>query len=164
MMKTLYLVRHAKSSWEQPGLRDIERPLLEKGIVKTRKVIRFLQERKITIDLMISSPAVRALETARLFADGLNYPEDKIIFASEIYEGNTDEILSVISATANDVGTLMLFGHNPNITLLASLLLQSDIDYLPTSGITCISFPAEKWKKISSVKGKEEFHVYPRML
>ena len=73
-MKTLYLVRHAKSSWEEPGVSDADRPLIPKGLKKTQLIVDFLLKRETKIDLMISSPAVRAYETAKLVAAGLDYP------------------------------------------------------------------------------------------
>ena len=163
-MKTLYLVRHAKSSWDHPGLTDFERPLLEKGIIKTKKVIKFLKEKKVRIDLMISSPAVRAIETAKLIAKGLDYPIDKIITEKKIYEGTIDEILDIIYETDNKIDSLMLFGHNPNFSILAGSFVQLGDDFLPTSGIIGISFSTGKWKMISSAGAKKEFLVCPGKL
>ena len=82
-MKRLYLVRHAKSSWEEPGGSDIDRPLLEKGIKRTQKVICFLKDHGVKIDLMISSPAVRAFQTAIADCKRDRVPEDKIHGRSE---------------------------------------------------------------------------------
>jgi phosphohistidine phosphatase len=160
-MKTLYLVRHAKSSWDLPELKDTERPLLEKGIVKTKKVIKFLKEKKVRVDLMISSPAIRAYETAKLIARGLDYPLEKIVTDRKLYEGNVDDILDVIYTTDKNIDSLMLFGHNPNFSMLADMFLHIGDDFLPTSGVACISFPAEKWEKISEVKAKKEFLLFP---
>jgi phosphohistidine phosphatase len=163
-MKKLYLVRHAKSSWEEPGGSDMDRPLLEKGIKRTMKVIRFLKERAVMIDLMISSPAVRALQTAILVAKGIGYPEDKIRVERKIYDGYYDRILDLIYATANEVNSLMIFGHNPTITHLANLFLHPGVELLPTTGTICISFDTEKWESIPSVEPVNEFIVFPKML
>ncbi|MGA2824446.1 MAG: histidine phosphatase family protein [Bacteroidales bacterium] len=163
-MKKLYLVRHAKSSWEEPGGYDLDRPLLEKGIKRTMKVIRFLKERAVTIDLMISSPAERALQTAILVAQGIGYPEEKIRVERKIYDGYYDRILDLIYSTANNVNSLMIFGHNPTITQLANLFLHPGVDLLPTTGIICISFDTKKWESIPSVEPVNEFIVFPKML
>ncbi|MEI6899735.1 MAG: histidine phosphatase family protein, partial [Bacteroidota bacterium] len=85
-MKKLYLVRHAKSSWEQVGIRDFERPLTSLGIKRSKKVIDYLLAQEVKIDLMISSPAVRTHETARLFANGLDYPIESIRLQMDVYE------------------------------------------------------------------------------
>ncbi len=163
-MKKLYLVRHAKSSWEEPGGSDMDRPLLEKGIKRTLKVIRFLNERHVKIDQMITSPATRAFQTAILVAKGIGYPEDKIRVEQKIYDGYYDRILDLIYATANEINSLMIFGHNPTITHLANLFLHPGVDLLPTTGTICISFDTGKWESIPSVDPVSEFVVFPKML
>ncbi|MCX6243513.1 MAG: histidine phosphatase family protein [Bacteroidetes bacterium] len=163
-MKRLYLVRHAKSSREEPGMQDIDRPLLEKGIQRTQKVIRFLKERKVKIDLIISSPAERAFQTAILVAKGMDYPENEIRLERKIYDGYYDRILDLIYSIPNHVDSLMIFGHNPTITLLSNLFLNPGIEPLPTTGTVCISFDTDKWEKIPSVEPVKEFVVIPKQL
>jgi len=163
-MKTLYLVRHAKSSWDHPGLSDAERPLLEKGIRKSVPVIKYLKERGAIPNLMISSPAVRAIETARLFARGFGYEESNIRIDRKIYDGYYDRILDVIYETSNDTESLMLFGHNPTITNLANLFLHPGIDDMPTSAVTAITFKTEKWEEVPNAKSRLLFFVSPKML
>jgi len=94
-MKLLYFIRHAKSSWEDPELTDLERPLLKRGVDKTRQMIRYLNKHKVTADLILSSPAVRALETARLVAGGIGYPPDRIRIEKAIYYGPAESILDL---------------------------------------------------------------------
>jgi phosphohistidine phosphatase len=163
-MKTLYLMRHAKASWEEPGVSDFNRPLVSKGVKKTRLVIDYLKQRGTVIDLMISSPALRALETAKLIATGLNYPENRIKTDRKIYDGYYDRILDIIYGTPNDVRSLMIFGHNPTITNLANLFLHPGIENMPTSCIVCLSFNAPGWEQIPAVPCEEEFIVFPKML
>jgi phosphohistidine phosphatase len=163
-MKKLYLVRHAKSSWEDPGVSDMERPLIEKGFKRTMKIIRFLNEHDVKIDLMISSPAERAYQTAVLVAKGIGYPKDKILMDRKIYDGYYDRILDLIYATSNEVNSLMIFGHNPTITHLANLFLHPGIDFLPTAGTICISFDTDKWESLPAVDPVSEFIVFPKML
>jgi phosphohistidine phosphatase len=163
-MKKLYLVRHAKSSSEDPGMQDIDRPLLEKGILRTQKVIRFLKERKVKIDLIISSPAERAFQTAILVAREMDYPEKKIRLERKIYDGYYDRILDLIYALPNHIDSLMIFGHNPTITHISNLFLHPGIEPLPTSGTVCISFATDKWETIPSVEPVREFIVFPKML
>ena len=163
-MKKLYLVRHAKSSWEEPGESDMDRPLLEKGIKRTMKIIRFLKDRKVIIDLIISSPAERAFQTAVLVAKGIGYPEDKIQVERKIYDGYYDRILDLIYATSDTVNSLMIFGHNPTITHLANLFLHPGVDLLPTGGTICISFDTDKWENIPGTDPRKEFIIFPKML
>jgi phosphohistidine phosphatase len=163
-MKTLYLCRHAKSSWDEPGMEDEQRPITPKGITKTQKVIRYLKKQGIRPGLIISSHAVRAYETALLVAQGLGYPEEKIVTERKIYDGYYDRILDVIYGTTNQVDSLMIFGHNPTITHLANLFLHPGIELIPTSAVVAISFPTDTWEKIPSTEGRKEFIVYPKML
>ena len=163
-MKTLYLVRHAKSSWENPGLGDAERPLMGKGIRKSKLVIESLQKKQIIPDLIISSPAVRAIETARIFARGLGYPEEKIMIERKIYEGNYDHILDIIYGTSNKIDSLMLFGHNPTFSNLANLLVHPGIDDMPTSAVVGISFAADKWEDVPNAKSRLLFVFTPKNL
>lgn len=156
-MKTLFLVRHAKSSWELEGLTDEERPIIRKGIKKTRRVIEFLKARNVSVGLIISSHALRAMETARLLANGLNYPENRIRIERKIYDGYYDRILDIIYATPNEVDSLMIVGHNPIITHLANLFLHPGIDAMTTSCVVCLSFDTDKWEEIPGTEGKKEF-------
>ncbi|HPS62610.1 MAG TPA: histidine phosphatase family protein [Bacteroidales bacterium] len=158
------MVRHAKSSWEEPGVPDAQRTLTPKGMKKSARVIDFLKKRGAVADLMISSPAVRALETARLFAAGLGYPPSKIRTDRKIYDGYYDRILDIIYGTPNDVESLMIFGHNPTITHLANLFLHPGIDNMPTSCVVCLSFDTGKWEEIPAHEATTDFIVYPKML
>ena len=163
-MKTLYLMRHAKSSWEEPGVSDADRPLILNGLKKTRLIVDFLLKRETTIDLMISSPAVRAYETAVIIATGLNYPVNKIKTDRKIYDGYYDRILDIIYGTSNDHNSLMVFGHNPTITNLANLFLHPGIENMPTSCVVCLSFNTDNWKDIPLNDAIREFVVFPKML
>ncbi|MFC2102550.1 histidine phosphatase family protein [Bacteroidota bacterium] len=163
-MKAIYLIRHAKSSWDHPGISDSERPLMTKGIERSQRIIGFLKERGVAPDLMISSPAVRAFETAKLFAQGLAYPLKKIALDQKIYDGYYDRILDIIYATPNDVNSLMIFGHNPTITNLANLFLHPGIDDMPTSTVVAIGFDTLKWEEVPNVAARQLFIVSPKML
>jgi phosphohistidine phosphatase len=163
-MKTLYLMRHAKASWEEPGVADIDRPLIPKGVKKTALVVDYLLKRDTVIDLMLSSPALRAFETAKIVAEGLNYPAGKIRTERKIYDTYYDRILDLIYGTSNDLNSLMIFGHNPTITNLANLFLHPGIEAMPTSCIVCLSFNTLKWEDLPSVEALQEFVIYPKML
>ncbi|MFZ4521394.1 MAG: SixA phosphatase family protein [Bacteroidales bacterium] len=163
-MKTLYLMRHAKSSWEEPGVSDFDRPLIPRGQKKTKLIVDFLLKRETTIDLMISSPALRAYETAKIIAAGLNYPVNKIKTDRKIYDGYYDRILDIIYGTPNDANSLMIFGHNPTITNLANLFLHPGMENMSTSCVVCLSFDTDKWEDIPSKEAIQEFIVFPKML
>jgi phosphohistidine phosphatase len=163
-MKTIYLVRHAKSSWEEPGLADEARPLLPIGIAKTQKVIQYLYDHKIKVDRILSSPAVRALETAKLIAQGIGYPPDEIIVDRNIYDGHFDPVMDTICSMPDHFHSLMIFGHNPSITDLAAYLVQSEIEDMPTSAVVCLNFKTDSWKKIREVRAKLGFFIHPKKL
>jgi phosphohistidine phosphatase len=163
-MKTLYLVRHAKASLENRMDRDIDRPLLEKGLKRTRYIIDYLNNRQTNLDLIICSPAVRAFETARVLAHALNFPFTNIKIERMLYEGDADKIGDLFYDIPPKTENLMIVGHNPSITNFANLLLKEPIDYLPTSGVVCIQFDAISWDEIWQAKIITNFVVTPRML
>ena len=163
-MKSLYFFRHAKSSWDTEGMPDDQRPLLPKGEMKTRLVAGYLKNRGVRADLMISSQAVRAFETAKIVAAVLDYPVKKILKDRRIYDGPYNRVLDLIFGTSDDVNSLMIFGHNPLITQLANLFLTTGIEVMPTSSVICLTFQTGRWEKLPSVTAVNDFYVYPKML
>src|SRR6478609_7935961 len=136
-MKTVYLVRHAKSSWEEEGLSDFDRPLNSRGRRDAPRIGKRLKEKQILPDVILSSPANRAISTCRAIALTLQYSEEKIISVKELYHADEDDILAVIKTVDDKFDTLMLFGHNPGLTDFANSLSDKDnlIRNIPTSGI-----------------------------
>lgn len=163
-MKTLYLVRHAKSSWNYPDLRDDERPLLEKGKKRTKKVIDFLLEHDVTVDCIKSSHAVRALETAHIIAHALHFPLEEIQVEKQIYHANADRMFDQFYDLSDNISSVMMVGHNPTFTSFANYFLDKKIDWLPTSGIVSISFETDTWNEIMSAARKTNFVVFPKMI
>ena len=128
-MKTLFVVRHAKSSWEDMSLSDHDRPLLPIGIKKTKRVAGYLREKEIIPDLLISSSAVRAYETARIIAEGVGYPDDEIVINSNLYHASSETVFDELYGLTNDIESVMIFGHN----LLLPILLMSFWIFLLTT-------------------------------
>jgi phosphohistidine phosphatase len=112
-MKTLYLVRHAKSSWKYPNLDDFERPLNKRGRKNAPFMGTILKKLKVAPDLLISSPANRAAITARIIAAKINYPLEKIRYRESIYEFSEDALIHVIKQIDDSVNKAMIVGHNP---------------------------------------------------
>jgi phosphohistidine phosphatase len=162
-MKTLYLLRHAKSSWQNSELNDFDRPLLEKGLKRSKLVIDYLLDHDVKVDLMISSPAARALATAEIFARALNYPVEEIRKERKIYFGDADSFYEQFFDVPKNVNTMMIVGHNPTITTFANQFLDNKIDYLPTSGIVSITFTTDQWEKAGIARSQVNFVVFPRM-
>lgn len=163
-MKTLYIVRHAKSSWENAELDDHDRPLLEKGKKRTKKIIDFLLEKNIKVDLIMSSSAVRAYETARFLAHALKYPVDDIKVERQIYHANADKLQNLFFDIPPACDSLMIVGHNPTFTNFANYFLNDKIDWMPTSAVVSISFQTDSWENIFKANHELNFFVAPKML
>ncbi len=163
-MKTLYIVRHAKSSWNHPELSDEERPLLEKGKKRTRKIINYLREKNVSVDLIISSHAVRASETARIIAHGIGYPPENIRISQQVYHASAGLLLDQFFDLSDDISSLMIVGHNPAFTNFANQFLEKKIDWLPTSGVVSVSFDTRLWVNLPLAKPRLNFIIYPREL
>ena len=162
-MKTLYLMRHAKSSWSFDDLTDRERPLNDRGRDDAPRIGQALAKRDIKLDLMVSSPAVRALSTAVLVARELDYPHDKIKVEPDIYEADLEALLAVIHALPDEAGSVLLTGHNPTITDAANYLSPSPLSgELPTAGLMCLRFLTDNWAEIGPANAEFYFYEYPK--
>jgi len=149
-MKTLYLVRHAKSSWDDPALADKERPLDARGKRDAPKVGKRLAKAGAKPDLILSSPAQRALTTARIIARELDYKRKKIVVDDRLYAAEADVVLDVIQRLGKDAECVMLFGHNPELTELAHRL-WSKITRMPTCAVAEFTFDVNSWSRIDKV-------------
>ena len=163
-MKTLYIVRHAKSSWDDPTLSDHDRPLMQKGRKRTLKIAAYLKNLKIKPDLMVSSSAKRAYHTANIIAEVLNYPLSDIIREKAFYHSDREKLTDYLFGLDNNINSIMVFGHNPTFTSFANQFIDSQIDWLPTTGTVSISFNTNKWENIMLAERKTNFVVYPNML
>ena len=161
-MKTLYLLRHAKSSWHYSELDDFERPLNKRGRRDVHLMGKIISDKNIYPDLIISSPAVRAAFTARIISEMIDYPEDHLLYHNMIYEATTSTLLNIIHNIDNQSGSLILVGHNPGLTLLINYLADRSIDNLPTCGFYGIELAIKKWSDISEKCGKQILHEYPK--
>ncbi len=165
-MKTLYIVRHAKSSWDDLRVSDHNRDLLPVGKKRSKKIARWLNEHKIFPDRIISSTAVRAYKTARLLAQGMGFPEEKIEKEASFYNANPENIFSVLYGLSDTVNKIMVVGHNPGFTDLVNLFLdwEHQIDNLPTSGVAAFRFETDKWEELDLAEHHIEFLITPKML
>ncbi|GAB3830381.1 phosphohistidine phosphatase SixA [Hymenobacter jeollabukensis] len=144
-MKILYLMRHAKSSWNFDGLSDKERPLNNRGRTDAPQMGQALAERNIQLDLLVSSPAVRALSTAALVAKELNYPPERIQVLDGIYEADLDRLVGIVQELPDDVNSVLLVGHNPTITDTVNYLSPSAVHEMTTAAVVCLHFQTEHW-------------------
>jgi len=163
-MKILYIVRHGKSSWEQAGITDSERTLLFKGEENTKIVGELLAKRKIKPDMIISSFARRAKDTACIIASEINFPIENIIIIKELYYADEYTIYDLFYEISDKINSLMIVGHNPTLTYLINNLIKEKIDNLPTSGVIAINLNIKQWQNIVNCKSSELFRIFPKQL
>jgi len=161
-LKTVYLNRHAKSSWSDPGLSDYDRPLNKRGKRDAPLMAKVLCEKIKPPQLIYSSPANRAITTAIQIAKGFGYDESDIIKDQNIYGAVVSDLVRIISSTSDKYERIMLFGHNPTFTMTSNYLSDKYIDNLPTSGFVQIDFVLESWKDIEGDTGKLVLFEYPK--
>ncbi len=162
--KTLILVRHAKSSWKDTKLNDIQRPLNKRGKRDAPKMGEYLSKRKILPEAIFSSPGLRALTTARLISVEMDMKPSEIKVDDNIYTFNFEELLKVIKCLKDKFDKVMVVGHNPAITELVNYLCGSKIGNIPTCGVAVLRFPVSSWKKISKNKADLLGFDYPKKL
>ena len=142
-------------------IEDIDRPLVEDGIEDAYKMGSWMKKNKHIPDLFITSPAVRAYGTAMVFARTLDYPLNKIKINKKLYECGEEGFLEIISSIKDEYDSVILFGHNPDISYTATKLIEDFADDLPTTGIVSIDFKVKSWEEIESTKGELKFFKHP---
>lgn len=161
-MKTIYLLRHAKSSQKYPEIDDFERPLSKKGRESIAIMGKLLNDLNASPGLIITSPANRAAMTARSIAGMINYQLDKIEYREDIYLSDKDTLLEVIKNVKNSFKSVMLVGHNPGLTELANHLNDEKVEDIPTCGVCCLEFNSRYFRDIAAGSGKMKFFEYPK--
>lgn len=160
-MKKIILIRHAKSSWDNPWLNDHDRPLAERGLDDAPKMAKRLKKRGIQPDLMISSTALRALDTAKIIAKELGYSKDKIVQESSLFHASPHSILKIIRMQKDSHNTLLVFGHNPGLNDLITFL-GGDIENLPTAGQYGFKVNSEHWAELKPETVETWFVDFPK--
>ena len=161
MQKTIYLVRHAKSSWEHPGLADIDRPLNNRGKKNAPEMGSRLKNQQIFPDLLISSPAKRAYNTALAMAEEIGYSKEDIVIDDDLYHGGEQSLFDIIRGQNEEYQSIMLFFHNPGITWFSNQLCNFYIANIPTAGVVSIGI-STPWNKVTAGSGELIFFDYPK--
>lgn len=161
-MKTLILVRHAKSSWDHPGLSDFDRPLNERGKKDAPEMAKRLKDKGIQLDHLVSSPAKRAKKTARYFAEEFRLEKEDIKLVEHLYMATQSAFLNVVSGINDKHKTVALFSHNPGITEFASSLTNVRVDDMPTCAMFALQADVDSWKDFEKVEKKFLFFDYPK--
>lgn len=163
-MRLLTLVRHAKSSWADAELSDFERPLNERGRRDAPRMAAHLRERIGIPDRLISSPALRAITTARVFAAHFGIADDAVQHDARIYEATPDTLLRIVNELEDEDQHVMLFGHNPGFSELAHRLATCPFDQMPTCAAAHLALPIEHWWEIAPRCGALRDYRYPKAL
>ena len=163
-MKELFIIRHAKSSWDASNIDDFERPLNDRGRRDAPRMGKRLKEKDIHADLLLSSPAKRALSTAKRIAKELKYPKDDIKTDRRLYHADEETMLTVVRELKDNRNVVMIFSHNPGLTEFVNSLMNGelDIDNVPTCGVVAFQFNFDSWKDVDWGKGKLLFFDYPK--
>ncbi|TXI76728.1 MAG: phosphohistidine phosphatase [Flavobacteriales bacterium] len=161
-MKTLYLCRHAKSSWADPGMSDFDRPLNERGVRNAGFMAGLFKARGEPVDLIVTSPANRAFTTAGHFATALGLSTDRIHPDRSIYLADRYQLAQVVSSLPPTAHRAMLFGHNPGFTELVEHFCDTGVGELPTCGLVRIDFAVGEWTHTGKGTGTLVWFDHPK--
>lgn len=168
-MKLLTLLRHAKSDWSEEGLADFDRPLKDRGRRDAPQMGEYFARLELVPDLIVSSPAKRARQTAELFAVAAGLRRD-ICWVDNLYMASSGELISVLRTLPDDAGHVLLIGHNPGLEQLASQLIGADAYgmalglRLPTSAAAHIALGVDTWREVQANTGQLQWLVTPKLL
>jgi len=161
-MKSVLIIRHAKSSWDNVLQKDFDRPLNDRGQKDAPSMAKRLLDKKITIDGFISSPALRAYTTAIYFATIYGKKKKEVVTFPQLYEAAAPVFYNIVSQTTDALNTIAIFSHNPGITDFVNSLTNTRIDDMPTCGIFAVQADIEHWKDFDSANKTFWFFDYPK--
>ena len=159
-MKTLYIVRHAKSSWEYEGIKDIDRPLKKRGINDAYLISNVLQKKISSPDVFISSCANRALHTAMIFSYSFNYPLANLKISKSLFSFSDGYLIKTVKALDDGFDSAIIFSHDHGISDFVNKFGDKLLDHVPTCGVIGIKFDTNHWKNIKS--GKTFLTEFPK--
>ncbi|WP_375444490.1 histidine phosphatase family protein [uncultured Fibrella sp.] len=164
MKRTLYVVRHAKAEDRAVFMNDHDRELLPEGIMAAARVGRYLAEKGISAERLISSPAHRAKDTAKVIAEQLNIDPASVELDEKLYEGGAKAYLAAINSLPDTCESVMLFGHNPDVSYFSEYLTHQDVGSMSKGSIVAITFDNLRWAEVSGRTGFLQFYVSPKEL
>ena len=160
-MKTLILIRHAKSNWDNVLLTDFERPLNDRGKNDAPVMAKRVKDRKVKIDRFISSPAKRAKKTASIFMDEYGMKEKDLVLLPSLYEASVNNFYDAVENINDKDDAVALFSHNPGITDFVNTLTEKNIDNMPTCGVFAIKIKTKKWQDFKKAEKEFLFFDFP---
>ena len=149
MKRQLFIIRHGKSSWDNEGLDDIDRPLAPRGLHAAELMAGRLKDAGMVPGLIYTSPASRALNTALIMQNEWGLDPSRLEIHDDIYMAYESEISSIVTSAPDEAESLAIFGHNPTFTIYANTFLKVPLDNLPTAGVVVLTFKCDSWKDIS---------------
>lgn len=162
-MKKLFVIRHAKSSWEELGQSDFERPLNDRGLRDAPKMAKRLSDKDFHLDVLVSSPAVRAYETAKIFAHSFGFDKKDIVLIDRLYHATTETFYDVIARELEDSWkNVAIFSHNPGITYFINSTGLIQLDNMPTCGVFGMEIKIHAWKDFEHGEKRMIFFDYPK--
>ncbi|MBC8154719.1 MAG: histidine phosphatase family protein [Bacteroidetes bacterium] len=164
MNRTLYLIRHAKAEEGTVYQRDHDRALLPEGVMAVARIGRYLHERGITADRLVSSTACRAKDTAKVLAEQLSLSPDEIILDAALYDGGARAYLAAVNTLPADYTSVMLFGHNPDISYFTEFLTHQPVGDMDKGAVAAIRFDDMNWAEVSGRTGHLSFCISPNDL
>jgi len=159
-MKTIYIVRHAKSSWTYEGIKDIDRPLKKRGINDAYLISNVLHKKISTPDVFVSSCANRALHTAMIFGYTFNYPLANLKISKSLYSFSDGYLIKTVKALDDGFDTAIIFSHDHGINNFVNKFGDKTVNHVPTCGVVGIKFETNHWKNIKS--GKTILTEFPK--
>jgi phosphohistidine phosphatase len=168
-MKTVLLLRHAKSEWGNPGLADFDRPLAERGLKDAPRIGQVLANYDFIPDKILASPARRAKQTAELVAEACSYKKAAIAWQESFYGGYSDDLIAALQGLPNSVNRAMLVGHNPAMEEAAAALLIGDTDEkltisIPTAGLLCLDLDIMTWTDLEPGDAILRWYLIPKLI
>lgn len=163
-VRQLTLVRHAKASWDTPELSDFERALNERGRHDAARMASWTREAIGVPDGIVTSPALRAITTARIFAGALGIDREQLLIQARIYEASLSTLLRLLRGFDDGLSHVMLFGHNPGLSELTRALARCPFDGLPTCAVVQLELPAKRWEDVAEHSGELLRYQFPKQL
>ncbi len=160
-MKTLYLIKHAKSDWSTPDTSDIERGTTKKGFKDINTIGSYLALRGINPDLILSSCSLRTQETTDALAKRIDFIGKKY-YLQELYLTSPQEIKELIMVQDDEINSMFIVGHNPQLSELANILADEHVSKIPSLGVVAIDFDIQEWSELEDKKGQIDFFIFPK--
>ena len=162
MKRQLFIIRHGKSSWDNDGLDDIDRPLSDRGMRSAEMMATRLREMGLIPRLIFTSPASRALNTALIMKRTWDWHPSQLQVEDDLYMAGVEEIARVVERAPEGIDSLAIFGHNPSFTMYANSFLKSPLDNLPTAGVVVVTLESDSWKRIGRKQVTATHVDFPR--